>query len=75
MFEVGDKVRFVKCFSLNPKPWGKISTILEVRDNERQFPYIVSIGITGRFPTLAYEIEKVAIKGQQLLFSFMSEAT
>ena len=70
-YKVGDKVRFVKCTSLNPKMWGKISTILEIRDGGRQFPYIVSIGITGRFPALNIEIEKVATKGQQLLFSFM----
>ena len=71
MFKVGDKVRFVKCISLNPKMWGKISTILEVRDGGRQFPYIVSIGISGCFPALDIEIEKVVTKGEQLLFEFM----
>lgn len=70
-FKVGDKVKFTHRTTLNPKLWGGVVTIIEVRDGKRQFPYIVSGEVTRRFPVLAEEIELTVQVGEQLLFSFM----
>ena len=70
--KVGDKVKFVQCTTLNPKLWGQVCVICEVRDSRRDFPYLVKWGITGRLPVLDGEIEKLVIAGQ-LLFPFMEQ--
>lgn len=68
-FKVGDKVKFV---GIVPKKFvGRMGIVDEVRPPEREFPYSVRFDVNHYFPVFAWEIEKFAVKGQQLLFEFM----
>lgn len=68
-FKVGDKIKFV---GVMPKRWiGKIGVIYEVREHGRDFPYNIRLDSGQYYPVLAWEIEKITPKGQQLLFEFM----
>ena len=69
-FKVGDKVK-VK----NPKEWcmnTRIGTIVGF-DTYIRVTYDGGDALWNKYPHLACEIEKVPIKGQQLLFSFMPQ--
>ena len=69
-FKVGDKVKLVgSVFWVERYYTNKIGTVTEVVING-PFPYIVSVD-TVKIPVNECEMEKVNIKGQQLLFSFM----
>lgn len=71
MLKVGDKVRINTSSGLNKRLWNLTCNLVEVRESGYKFPYIVNAGMSGRLPVLAHEIEKVVLKEQQLLFSFM----
>lgn len=75
--KVGDKVRIIK----NPhdRILGSEGVITEVRPPEREFHYKGFFYNTHtkknfHYPFKDNEIEKINIKGQQLLFDFMDEA-
>ena len=73
VLKLGDKVRFI---GISPKKYiNKVGIINAVRPPERRFPYSVKFGDEryDGFPVLACEIEKVATKGEQLLFLFMEQ--
>ena len=73
-YKTGNKVKLVgSVFWVDRYYTNKIGTVTEVTTNG-SFPYIVSVD-TVKIPVDEREMEKVVIKGQQLLFSFMSEAT
>ena len=71
-FKVGDKVKLVgSVFWVERYYTNKIGTVTEVVING-SFPYIVSAD-TVKIPVNECEMEKVNIKGQQLLFPFMDQ--
>ncbi len=73
-FKVGDKVRVIcRVFWIDKYFTGKTGIVVEVKevvvDN-----FLYTICINGvEIPVYDFEIEKINIKGQQLLFDFMSE--
>lgn len=73
MFKIGDKVKVVKSEDF-PDMVGKICKVLTVQPSNSLFACRI-IESKGDFSPLMYdyEIEKVSAKGEQLLFSFMSE--
>ena len=69
-FKVGDKVRVVE---EGTEYTGKVGIIYEVRGSGRVYKYVVYFN-NNRWdwqPFNHCHIEKVAAKGQQLLFDFM----
>lgn len=66
--KVGDKVKLINYFE--PLLNGNIGIIIEVRKLGREYPYKIDFS-SFWLPVRRDEIEKVAIKGQQILFSFM----
>lgn len=66
--KVGDKIKFV---GVIPKRWiGEIGIIKEVRECGREFPYSIKLNTIPSpcsYPVLAWEIEPVLRKGEQLL--------
>jgi hypothetical protein len=72
-FRIGDKVR-ITTFGAWSGLEGKICIVSELRDFDSEYACRVKcIGTHWECLMLEREIEKVVIKGQQLLFSFMSE--
>ena len=70
MFKVGDKVQLKEgvCFSCR----GKVLTIIALPNSRNRYIQVTwSEIVDGCFPLRLDEIEKIAIKGQQLLFGFM----
>ena len=73
-FKMGDKIKIVSnVWWVDRYYTNKVGTVVEV-NRSAGFPYSVSISNeseTVNIPVDECEIEKVATKGQQLLFSFM----
>ena len=70
-FVVGDKVKLVgDVFWVDRYYTNKVGIVIEVVING-PYPYIVGVD-TVKIPVNKIEIEKVIIKGQQLLFNFMN---
>jgi len=66
--KVGDRIKFV---GITPRKYiGYMGVIIEVRPPEREYSYRIQLDGCFPFPVLDWEIEKVPIKNQQLLFDF-----
>jgi hypothetical protein len=72
MFKIGDKIKVIsKIWWIDKYLTNKVGTVTKI-DTSGGFPFTISIGEMS-VPVDGNEIEKVVIKGQQLLFSFMEE--
>lgn len=75
-YKVGDKVKIHSC---EGDPWynGKIGTVIQtgrIQSTEHtRWDYLCSFDGASNYPFGFSEMERVSTKGQQLLFSFMSE--
>ena len=73
-YKIGDKIKVImRVWWVDRYYTNKIGTVIKV-DSNRIFHYMIDID-TIKIPVKEQEIEKIFTKGQQLLFSFMSEAT
>ena len=74
-FKIGDKVKIVNFH--DEKVIGKTGIIIEIDDSWSEYNYIIKWDIipfpyNETIPLYENEIEHVVVKGQQLLFSFMT---
>lgn len=71
-FKIGDKIKVVgNVFWVDKYYTGRIGVITKVEAGVvYSFPYIIRIEAVT-IPVYEHEIEKVSVKGEQLLFEFM----
>ena len=71
--KIGDKVQIVKCLDF-PDMVGKVYKVKDVMRPNKIFACRVIDVKTGWSPLMyGFEIKKVVVKNQQLLFNFMDE--
>ncbi len=68
-FKVGDIIKYIN--PIPPHFTGQMGVIEEVRGRGKMYPYKILFDNGIWYPVLASDIEKIPIKGQQLLFAFM----